>query len=406
MVDFRGEDPGGMLQGGGDSVIYLDNAATAFPKAPGVAEAVFDYLVHVGASAGRGGHLLGRKADAILWETRELLADLLGISDPRRVVFTLNVTQALNFALFGLLKEGDHVVTTSMEHNSVMRPLRHLERTRGIRISVARGDSEGKIQAEDVLSLTGPETRLVVMNHASNVTGGILPVEEVARGKGKWLLVVDAAQTAGAIPIDVEGWGIDVLAFTGHKALLGPPGVGGLCLGPGIELPPTIHGGTGTRSESHDHPLDLPLSLEAGTHNMAGIAGLRAALLFLKAHHVESLREKELSMMEAMMGELQDIPGLTLYGPKSICHKVPVFSINMASMHPSHLAAVMEDGFGLMVRAGLHCSPSAHKTIGTFPDGTVRISFGPLHREDQIHKTANALKEISRQFGSLRASGK
>lgn len=401
-----GKDPKILEILGKHSAIYMDNAATSFPKAPGVAEAVFDYLVNVGASAGRGGHLLGRKADAILWETRELLADLLGISDPRRVVFTLNVTHALNFALFGLLNEGDHVVTTSMEHNSVMRPLRYLEKKKGIRISIVRGDEEGNVKAEDILSLIRSDTRLVVMNHASNVTGGILPVEEVGRRKGKWLFLVDAAQTAGALPIDAEKWGIDVLAFTGHKALLGPPGVGGLCLGPSVELPPTIHGGTGTKSESHDHPTDPPLSLEAGTHNMAGIAGLRAALLFLKDKRVEGLREKELKLMETLMTELAAIAGLRIYGPRDVHQKVPVFSVNMASVHPSHLAATLEECFGVMVRAGLHCSPSGHRTIGTFPDGTVRISFGPLHEETHILRTVDALKEVSRQFGLNRVSGK
>lgn len=379
-------------------LLYLDNAATSFPKAPGVVEAVAAYLQSVGASAGRGAHRLARQADALLWETRSLLAGLLGVSDPKRVVFALNVTQALNMALFGLLGKGDHVVTTSMEHNSVMRPLRHLEQTRGIRISVAQADHEGMVDAAAILQLITPSTRLVVMNHASNVTGGILPVEEVARSKGDALVLVDAAQSAGSLPIRMEDWGVDLLAFTGHKALLGPPGVGGLCLGPHVELPPLIHGGTGTSSESHDQPLELPLALEAGTHNMAGIAGLRAAVSYILREGVESIRSRELTLTGRLLEGLGGIPGVIVYGPSSAHRRVPVVSLNMESMHPSHLATVLEEGFGILVRDGLHCAPSAHRSLGTFPHGTVRISMGPLQEETTVEAVVRAVREISRQF--------
>lgn len=390
------------LQGGsvGQGIIYMDNAATSFPKAPGVVEAVAYYLEHIGASAGRGAHRLAREAEFLLWDTRSLLAKLFGVSEPKRVVFALNVTQALNMALFGLLREGDHVVSTSMEHNSVMRPLRHLERVRKISISLAQADREGVLEPQRVLELIRPETRLVVMNHASNVTGGILPVKEVAKGKGRAMLLVDAAQTGGAVPIRMEDWGVDLLAFTGHKSLLGPPGVGGLCLAPHVELPPLIHGGTGTGSESHYQPLDLPLALEAGTHNMAGIAGLRAAASYILERGVETIVEHERSLLKILLEGLEGIRGLKIYGPSGPKNRVPVVSINMAGMHPDHLATVLEEGFGILVRPGLHCSPSAHQTLGTFPEGTVRISPGALSRKEEVEAVAYALREISSQFCS------
>lgn len=403
MSKNLGTSPSGSMscrQGGvaDNSVIYLDNAATSFPKAPGVVEAVAHYLEHIGASAGRGAHRLARQAENILWETRSLLAGLFGVSDPKRIVFALNVTQALNMALFGLLRHGDHVVTTSMEHNSVMRPLRHLELARGIRISLAQADQEGFLEPQRVLELIRPETRLVVMNHASNVTGGILPVEEVARAKGPVMLLVDAAQTGGSVPIHMEEWGVDLLAFTGHKSLLGPPGVGGLCLGSHVQLPPLIHGGTGTDSESHYQPLELPLAMEAGTHNMAGIAGLRTAVSYILERGVQQIMEHEARLLGMLLEGLGGIRGLKLYGPSALGNRVPVVSINMEGMHPDHLAAVLEEGFGILVRPGLHCSPSAHQTLGTFPEGTVRISLGPLNGKEEIQALLGALREISSQF--------
>lgn len=379
-------------------MIYMDNAATSFPKAPGVVEAVANYLERIGASAGRAAHRLAREADRLLWQTRSLLASLFGVSEPRRVVFALNVTQALNMALFGLLREGDHVVTTSMEHNSVMRPLRHLELVRRISISVAQADQDGLLEPQKILDLIRPQTRLVVMNHASNVTGAILPVEQVARAKGPVMLLVDAAQTGGAVPIPMEDWGVDLLAFTGHKSLLGPPGVGGLCLAPHVQLPPLIHGGTGTDSESQYQPLELPLAMEAGTHNMAGIAGLGAAVSYILERGIGSIMEHEERLLGELLEGLGKIRGVRIYGPSGTRNRVPVVSINMAGMHPDHLATVLDEGFGILVRPGLHCSPGAHRTLGTFPEGTVRISLGPLQGEEDVKELLEALQEVSSQF--------
>jgi cysteine desulfurase / selenocysteine lyase len=379
-------------------MLYLDNAATSFPKAPGVSEAMVHFLTEVGASAGRGGHRLARKASDILWETRELVSKLLGFEEPGRVVFCLNVTQALNMALFGILRENDHVVTSSMEHNSVMRPLRHLELTRGIQISQAPCTSDGLLDPREIISLVTDRTRLIVITHASNVTGGLMPVREVAQGKGNALLLLDAAQTAGAVPIHMDALGVDILAFTGHKALLGPPGVGGLCVGPNVEIPPLVHGGTGTVSESHDHPTELPLALEAGTHNMVGVAGLRQSLSYLLERGVGDIVEHERRLTRLLMEGLRDVKGLELYGPTDPLQRVAVISVNFKGVHPSHLDSILDQGYGILVRAGLHCAPSAHRTLGTFPEGTVRISMGPFQGQEEVKKVIEAFSDISRQI--------
>lgn len=379
-------------------MLYLDNAATSFPKAPGVAEAVLHFLTQVGASAGRSGHRLAREADALLWETRALVGTLLGVKDPARVVFSLNVTQALNMALMGLLREGDHVVTTGVEHNSVMRPLRHLEQSRGIKVTVTPCFGDGLLDPSELLSQLVPSTRMIVMTHASNVGGGIMPIEEVAKGKGNALLLVDAAQTAGALPIDMERMGIDILAFTGHKALLGPPGVGGLCIGPGVVVPPLVFGGTGTSSESHDHPSDYPLALEAGTHNMAGVAGLRASLLYILARGVENIREDEEERTGHLFKGLQDIEGIRLYGPNDPAARMPVISLNLDGLHPDHLVTLLDQAYGILARSGLHCAPSAHRVFGTFPEGSVRLSPGPFQTLDDMELVLRALREISIQM--------
>ncbi len=380
-------------------MLYLDNAATSFPKAPGVAEAVHHFLTQVGASAGRSGHRLAREADALLWETRALLGTLLGVKDPTRVVFSLNVTQALNMALLGILREGDHVVTTGVEHNSVMRPLRHLERTRGVRVTVAPCFDDGLLDPHELLSRVIPgATRMIVMTHASNVGGGIMPIREVAEGKGEALLLVDAAQTAGALPIDMEEMGVDLLAFTGHKALLGPPGVGGLCIGPRIEVSPLVFGGTGTSSESHDHPSDYPLALEAGTHNMAGVAGLRASLLYILARGVESIRQEEQDRTRQLLHGLEEMDGIDLYGPRDPSMRMPVISFNLRGLHPDHLVTLLDEAYGIMARSGLHCAPSAHRLFGTFPDGSVRLSPGPFQTLDDMELVLKALREISLQM--------
>jgi cysteine desulfurase family protein len=379
-------------------MLYLDNAATSFPKAPGVAEAVAGFLSQVGASAGRSSHRLAREADALLWETRTLVARLLGAKDPARVVFSLNVTQALNMALMGLLREGDHVVTTAVEHNSVMRPLRHLEKSRGVKVTVAPCFADGLLDPSDLLSCLLPSTRMIVMTHASNVGGGIMPVEDVAKGKGESLLLVDAAQTAGALPIDMEEMGIDILAFTGHKALLGPPGIGGLCMGPHVDVPPLVFGGTGTSSESYDHPADYPLALEAGTHNMAGVAGLRASVLYILARGVEEIRRGEEERARCLLEGLEGIEGITFYGPANPALRVPVISLNLQGLHPDHLATLLDEGYGILGRSGLHCAPSAHRLFGTFPDGALRLSPGPFQTLEDMEFTLKALREISSQL--------
>jgi selenocysteine lyase/cysteine desulfurase len=237
------------------------------------------------------------------------------------------------------------------------------------------------------------------MTHASNVTGGLMPVEAVAAGKGDALLLVDAAQTAGCIPLQMDAMGIDLLAFTGHKALLGPPGIGGLCIAPRVDVPPLIRGGTGTSSDREEHPLELPLALEAGTHNMAGVAGLRAALAYLAERGVGSVMEEEARLMEILLRGLGGIPGLRLHGPRAGRPRAPVVSLNFDGLHPGHLATVLEEGYGILVRDGLHCAPAAHRSLGTFPEGTVRISPGPFQTPGDMERVLEALGQIARQMG-------
>jgi cysteine desulfurase family protein len=380
----------------------MDNAATSFPKAPGVSEAVVRFMEEVGASPGRGGHYLSHKAEEILWEARTRIADLLGAKDPSRVIFTLNVTYALNMALYGLLSEGDHVVTTSMEHNSVMRPLSLLERIKGVSKSVVQCSPHGELDPDDLLARVTPSTRLIVMTHASNVTGGIMPVREVAEGKGETLLLLDAAQTTGSLPVDMEALGVDILAFTGHKGLLGPTGVGGLCIAPHVNLPPVITGGTGTTSESIEPPDALPWALEAGTPNTAGLAGLVAALKYLNERGIEEIRQKELSLTERLIDGLSCMDGIRVYGPQKDGLRTSVVSLNVEGIHPDHLSAALEAGFGILTRPGLHCAPLAHKTLGTFPEGTLRISPGPFTEPHEIDLVLEAMENILRRRSRIK----
>jgi cysteine desulfurase family protein len=377
--------------------IYLDNAATSFPKPERVYKAMDDYLRHTGVSAGRGAYKLALAADRIVYEARSHLARLFNIKDVSRIVFTFNVTEALNLAIKGLLKEGDHVITTSMEHNAVWRPLKRLERERGIKITVLPCPQGGSFHLRDLEEAIRPETKMIVMLHASNVTGALMPAEEVgkiARKKGIAFLV-DAAQTAGAYPIDVEAMNIDLLAFTGHKGLMGPQGTGGLYIREGFEPEPLIEGGTGSESILEEQPRILPDRYEAGTQNVAGLAGLKAAVEFLLETGVENIRKKELELLEYLQEGLKSIPGLETYGPPDVTSKVGVVSFNLASVSAGELAYVLDEVYGIMVRSGLHCAPCAHRSIGTLERGTVRVSLGYFNTRDDINALLAALQDIS-----------
>lgn len=380
-------------------MIYFDNAATTWPKPPGVAEAVANFMQNIGGSPGRSGHRLAVEANRIVYDTREALATLFGVADPLRIVFTANATEALNLVLYGYLRPGDHVVTTSMEHNSVMRPLRYLQ-SLGVELTVVRCAPEGVLDVADVEEAIQPHTVLLAINHASNVVGTIQPVADVgkiARRHGL-LLLVDAAQTAGAYPIDMNQMGIDLLAFTGHKALFGPQGTGGLCIGERVDLDrllPLTRGGTGSQSELEEQPHFLPDKYESGTANGVGIAGLGAGVRFVLEQGVENIQRHEQVLTERLLTGLQGIPGVHVYGTRDAQRQTACVSFNIEGIEPSDVALWLDEEYAIMCRPGLHCAPAAHRTIGTYPRGTVRFGLSYLNTVEQVDAAIKAVRNIA-----------
>ncbi len=376
----------------------MDNAATSWPKPPEVMRAMSDFLERAGGNAGRSGHRLSLSAGRIVYDTREALAEFFNASDPLRAIFTHNATHAINIVLRGLLKPGDRVVTTSIEHNAVMRPLRALEKE-GVELKVVQCGPDASLDLADMEKAVAPGTRLVVINHASNVTGTILPVGDIARiarGVGA-LVLVDAAQTAGVLSIDVQATGIDFLAFTGHKALLGSTGTGGLVISENVDvngLEPLIRGGTGSRSESEEQPGILPDKYEAGTTNAVGVAGLKAGLDFVKKRGLEEIRTHELGLTRSLVEGLNGISGVTVYGPADAIERTAVVSFNADGVSGSDVGRRLDEEFGVLCRVGLHCAPAAHRTLGTFPEGTVRFAPGVFTTEDDIEYTVSAVKLV------------
>jgi cysteine desulfurase family protein len=376
--------------------VYLDNSATSWPKPHRVLEAISDYLNEYGGSPGRSGHSFALRASREIFETRELIAGLFNSKSSEKVVFTANATHALNIALKGILKKGDHVIVTSMEHNSMIRPLRYLENQNLIQISIVNCDAEGKINTEDLTKNFKPNTKLVATIHGSNVTGTILPVRQIGEiCKAKSVLyLVDASQTAGIIPIDIQKDNIDILCFTGHKKLYGPPGIGGMCIKDDIVIDTLIHGGTGSKSEMETHPEFYPDRLEAGTGNTVGVVGLKAGIQYILEKGIDNLRKKQLQLVKYFVSQLSDMEDIIFYGPHMNEERLPLISLNVKNMTPSDLAYELDNKFEIMVRAGLHCSPLAHKSIGTFPQGAVRFSVGGFNNERDIEYAADSLKKI------------
>ncbi len=380
-------------------MIYLDNAATSWPKPPIVVRTMSDYLENAGGNPGRSGHRLSIAAARYVYDTREALAELFSVPDPLRIIFTLNVTHALNLALRGLLRPGDRVVTSSIEHNSVMRPLRELER-QGVGLTIARCQGDGTLHPDTMRQAVTPGARLVVVNHASNVMGAILPIAEIAQiaHESGAMLLVDSAQTAGVLPLDVQAMGIDLLAFTGHKGLQGPPGTGGLVIGSRVDvsqLMPLVRGGTGSRSEFEEQPNELPDRFESGTPNGVGLAGLGAGVRWVLERGVEHIRAHELELATALKSGLRSIGGVTVYGPTDPAQSTAVVSCRVAGHRVSEIGLRLDEEFGILCRVGLHCAPAAHKTIGTFPEGTIRLAPGPLTTMDDIDATIAAFVKLA-----------
>jgi len=382
-------------------IIYFDNAATSWPKPPGVAEAMTHFLNEVGANPGRAGHRLAVEAGRVVYEAREAVAELLNAPDPLRVTFGPNVTESLNLALRGLLRPGDHVITSSMEHNSVMRPLRALE-GQGTEVTVVPCSPEGFLDPAEVEAAVRPNTKMVVLNHASNVVGTLLPVGEVGRicHQHDLLLLVDAAQTGGAFPINMPADRIDLLAFTGHKALCGPMGTGGLIVGERVDetrMEPLKRGGTGSRSEHEVQPDFLPDMYESGTVNALGLAGLEAGVRWVLAQGVEAIRAHEVALIRALIGGLRNVPGVTVYGSQDAELQTATVSFNIAGMAPSTVGLRFDDEYGIMCRVGLHCAPAAHRTIGTFPDGTVRFGLSSFNTLEEVKAALTAVEELAKK---------
>jgi cysteine desulfurase/selenocysteine lyase len=380
---------------------YLDNAATAFPKAPGVAQAVADFLSHSAGNPGRGGHRLTVAASRAVEGAREAVALLLG-ADPERTLLGPGCTFWLNTLLLGLVGPGDRVVCSSLEHNAVMRPLRWLESQRDVRVEpVVAADPWGIPTADELREAVQREpTRLVVLTHASNVTGGVLPIADIARAVAPVPVIVDAAQSAGSVPIDFEATGVAALACSGHKGLLGPPGVGVLLLGDGLEPPPLLHGGTGSRSESERMPALLPDRLEAGTPNSAGYAGLEAACAWLERRSVEAIHAHEARLVARAAEGLAAIPGVELIGYRPGAPSTGALSFRVQGADNGELALWLDRRHGVQLRPGLHCAPAAHRRLGTFPSGTLRAGFGPFNNEEHADRLISAIASYPRRRGA------
>lgn len=376
--------------------IYFDNAATSWPKPPAVRSALDLYFGEAGGNPGRAGHRMSIAAAQVVEDARDNLSELLGVEDPAQLIFTKNATEALNIAIYGMVQPGDHAVTTSIEHNSVMRPLRHLE-SQGLELTVVQCGSDGRLDPDDVVAALRPDTKLLSTVHGSNVTGALVPIETVAAiaRERDVPYLVDASQTAGALPIDVDDLGIDLLACTGHKSLLGPTGTGALYVRHGLTPLPLMRGGTGSRSDLETQPEFMPDALESGTMNVAGLAGLAASVKFLLEQGVAAVAAQERRLVARFLAGAADIAGVIVYGPDSIEDRCGVLCFNVAGLTSSDVGMLLDRDYEILSRAGLHCAPGAHQTIGTFPTGTVRFGFSYANTEDEVDDSLSALNEIA-----------
>ena len=375
-------------------MIYLDNAATTIHKPEGVAQAMVQALSSLGNS-GRGAHEATLDASRIIYGTREKLARLFGIKDPMRIAFTCNATESLNIAINGLFEKGDHVITTMCEHNSVLRPLYRLEEN-GVELSILPADSKGVPMYGELERLIQQNTRAIVITHASNLSGNVTDLGRVSAitQKYKLLLVVDASQSAGCIPIDVEKMGIDVLCFTGHKGLMGPQGTGGIYVREGLEIRPLKVGGSGVHSYDREHPKEMPTALEAGTLNGTGIAGLFSSLDFILDTGVETIHKKEMKLAKRFFDGIKDLPEVIVYGDWQNSERTAIVSVNLGTEESGQVSDWLWEDYGIAVRAGAHCAPLMHKALGTEKQGAVRFSFSYFNTEEEVDAAIQALKDI------------
>ncbi|MFP3391517.1 aminotransferase class V-fold PLP-dependent enzyme [Brevibacillus sp. SIMBA_040] len=382
------------------AIIYLDNAASTWPKPPAVKDMMAEAIEDYAANPGRGGHTLAMKASKTVFRTRVQLSRLFGIQNPNNLFFYLNATQALNQAIKGFLKPGDHVISSLVEHNSVRRPIEFMRKTSQVEAVFIEPRDDHHFYVEDFAKAIQPNTRLLVVSHASNLTGVILPVAELgklAKERGITFLV-DASQSAGVLPIHVEEMHIDMLAFPGHKGLYGPQGTGGLYVHNDIDLVPLIHGGTGSQSEAIEQPTTRPDRYESGTVNTVGLAGLQAGVSFVMEKGVENIHQHEWDLVKQTIAQLQEIPGVQVYGPGIETERVGVVAFNVGEVDASEVSFILDQQYGIATRSGYHCTPLGHQTAGTEQRGAVRASFGIFNSDKDVEALIDAVKEISSAF--------
>lgn len=379
----------------GKKMIYLDNAATTMQKPQEVIDAVVNAMTSMG-NAGRGANEASLGASRIIYETREKLAALFHAENARQIAFTCNSTESLNIAIKGLLNPGDHVITTMLEHNSVLRPLYEMEKA-GVELTIVKCDEKGRICIDDMKSAVKENTRAIVCTNGSNLTGNYVdlkPIGTFAREKGI-LFVVDASQTAGVFPIDVQEMCIDVLCFTGHKGLLGPQGTGGIYVREGISLRPLKCGGSGVQTFSKTHPVQMPTALEAGTLNGHGIAGLNAALSYLESVGIDAIREREQELMKRFYEGVKDIPGVTVYGDFDNYNRCAIVTLNIGDYDSGEVSDALLVDYGISTRPGGHCAPLMHEAFGTVEQGAVRFSFSHYNTDEDVETAIRAIRELS-----------
>lgn len=378
-------------------MIYLDSAATSYHKPDGVARAVAEAISHMG-NPGRGAHEASLDASRVVYGTREKMAGLFGVEEASQIVFTANSTESLNIAIQGLVDPGDHVITTVMEHNSVLRPL-YLCQQRGVSLTILPFSAAGTVTPEAIEAVIRSNTRMIVCTHGSNLTGDLNDLEAIGRvcKKHHLLFVVDASQTAGVFPIQMDSMNIDVLCFTGHKSLMGPQGTGGMCVRKGVRIRPLLVGGSGIDSYSKIHPQVMPTALEAGTLNAHGIAGLSAALDFIKKVTPDVIRQREEELTRRFVCQIKSIPGVKLYGNYEQFPRAPILSLNILDYDSGEIADVLAQDYGIMTRAGAHCAPLMHEALGTKSQGAVRFSFSYFNTEEEIDQAAKAIRELAEE---------
>jgi cysteine desulfurase family protein len=380
-----------------DQTIYLDNAATVFPKPPEILDGALELFKRYGVNPGRSGYDLCLIGGDLIEQTRKELTDFFGGTDPDRLCFAYNASDALNILIQGMANPGDHVVSTTVEHNSVIRPLNHLRRDGVITVDYVPAASEGRVDPQDIAKAIRPETKLVVVNHGSNVIGTVQPVAEIGRicRERGIRFIVDTAQTAGVIPIDVQKMNVDALAFTGHKSLLAPTGIGGVYVAEGVEVKHTRAGGTGVRSAYPHHLDEYPYRLEVGTVNVLGVLGLHLAHKYIAKRGMEKIYRHEMELFTTLQQGLDAIDGVTLHGTKQLADRLPVLSITVEGWDPSDVGTLLDGDHNIACRTGLQCAPLIHDQMGTSPRGTVRLSVGPMNVAADVEAAVEAIRSIA-----------